>query len=95
MLGHVTTITQKNNFVLSNIDPGAGGTSTKKVKIGNFPNIFDDDCRCPRQIQSVFNLIVDILMDIHVIVNRQLSKRVSTEQSHLTVSRIQVYNSLR
>ena len=44
MLGHVTTITQKNNFVLSNIDPGAGGTSTKKVKIGNLPNIFDDDC---------------------------------------------------
>ena len=45
MLGHVTTITHKNNLVLSNIDPGAGGTSTKKVKIGNLPNIFDDDCR--------------------------------------------------
>ena len=44
MLGHVTTITHKNNLVLSNIDPGAGGTSTKKVKIGNLPNIFDDDC---------------------------------------------------
>ena len=44
MLGHVTTITHKNNLVLSNIDPGAGGTSTKKLKIGNFPNIFDDDC---------------------------------------------------
>ena len=24
--------------------------------------------RCPRHIQSVFNLIVDILMDIHVMV---------------------------
>ena len=45
MLGHVTTITHKNNLVLSNIDPGAGGTSAKKVKIGNLPNIFDDDCR--------------------------------------------------
>ena len=45
MLGHVTTITHKNILVLSNIDPGAGGTSTKKVKIGNLPNIFDDDCR--------------------------------------------------
>ena len=43
-LGHVTTITHKNNLVLSNIDPGAGGTSTKKVKIGNLPNIFYDDC---------------------------------------------------
>ena len=45
MLGHVTTITHENNLALSNIDPGAGGTSTKKVKIGNLPNIFDDDCR--------------------------------------------------
>ena len=45
MLGHVTTIMHKNNLVFSNIDPGAGGTSTKKVKIGNLPNIFDDDCR--------------------------------------------------
>ena len=44
MLGHVTTITHKNNLVLSNIDPGAGETSPKKVKIGNLPNIFDDDC---------------------------------------------------
>ena len=44
MLRHVTTTTHKNNLVLSNIDPGAGGTSTKKVKIGNLPNIFDDDC---------------------------------------------------
>ena len=35
----------KTILVLSNIDPGAGGTSTKKVKIGNIPNIFDDDCR--------------------------------------------------
>ena len=32
--------------------------------------------RCPRHIQSVFNfMIVDILMDIHVMVNWQLSKR--------------------
>jgi len=31
--------------------------------------------RCPRRIQSVFYLIVDILMDIHVMVNWQLSKR--------------------
>ena len=31
--------------------------------------------RCPRRIQSVFNLVVDILMDIHVMVNWQLSKR--------------------
>ena len=45
MLGHVTTIMHKNNLVLSNSDPGAGRTSTKKVKIGNLPNIFDDDCR--------------------------------------------------
>ena len=43
-VGQVTTITHKNNLVLSNIDPGAGETSTRKVKIGNFPNIFDDDC---------------------------------------------------
>ena len=45
MLGHVKTITHENNLALSNIDPGAGRTSTKKVKIGNFPNVFDDDCR--------------------------------------------------
>ena len=45
MLGHVTTITHENNLALSNNDPGAGGTSTKKIKIGNLPNIFDDDCR--------------------------------------------------
>ena len=25
--------------------------------------------RCPRHIQSVFNLIVDIVMDLHVMVN--------------------------
>ena len=32
--------------------------------------------RCPRHIQSVLNLIdLDILMDIHVMVNWQLSKR--------------------
>ena len=28
----------------SNNDPGGGGTSTRKVKSGNLPNIFDDDC---------------------------------------------------
>ena len=43
--------------------------------------------RCSRHIQSVFNLIVDILMDIHVMVNWQLSKRVSADQCHMTVSR--------
>ena len=31
--------------------------------------------RWPKHIQSVFNLIVDILMDIHIMVNWQLSKR--------------------
>ena len=35
---------------------------------------------CPRHIQSVSNLIVDILMDIHVMVNYELSKRVSAVQ---------------
>ena len=44
MLGHVTTIMHKNNVVLSNIDPGGGGTSRRKIKSGNLPNIFDDDC---------------------------------------------------
>ena len=46
MLRHVTTITHKNNLGLSNIDPRGrgGGTSTRKVTIGNLPNIFDDDC---------------------------------------------------
>ena len=43
--------------------------------------------RCSRHIQSVFNLIVDILMDVHVMVNWQLSKRVSADQCHMTVSR--------
>ena len=43
--------------------------------------------RCSRHIQSVFNLIVDILMDIHVMANWQLSKRVSADQCHMTVSR--------
>ena len=42
--------------------------------------------RYPRHIQSVFNLVVEILMDIHVMVNWQLSKRVSADQCHLTVS---------
>ena len=46
---------------------------------------------CPRHtcIQSAFNLIVDILVDIHVIVNRQLSKTESADQSHLTVLQAQ------
>ena len=47
--------------------------------------------RCPKHILSVFNLIVDI----HVMVNWQLSKRVSIDQCHMTVSQGQVYNSLR
>ena len=51
--------------------------------------------RCPRHMQSVFNLMVDIPMDIHVMVNWQLSKRLSTDQCHPTVSRAQVYKSLR
>ena len=38
-----------------------------------------------------FNLIVGI----HVMVNWQLSKKVSTGQCHMTVSRDQVYNSFR
>ena len=42
-VGQATTITHKNNLVLSNIDP-RDKTSTRKVKIGNLPNIFDDDC---------------------------------------------------
>ena len=63
MLGHVTTITHKNNLVLSNIDPGAGGTSTRKVKIGNLPNIFDDDCS-----YSITELVsVDTIVNIVVI----------------------------
>ena len=39
--------------------------------------------------------MVDILMDIHVMVNWQLLKRVSADQCHLIVSRAKVYNSLR
>ena len=51
--------------------------------------------RCPRHIQSVINLIVETLIDIHVVISWQLSKRVSADQPHLTVSWAQVYNSLR
>ena len=51
--------------------------------------------RCPRHIQSVFNLIVDILRNILVMVNWQLSERVSVDQCHLTLSPALVYNSLR
>ena len=47
--------------------------------------------RCPRHIQSVLNLIVNIL----VMVNWQLSKRVSADQCHMTVPQAQVYNSFR
>ena len=49
--------------------------------------------RCARHIKSVFNLIVNI----HVMVSWQLSnaKRVSADQCHMTVSRVQVYSSLR
>ena len=43
--------------------------------------------RYPRHIQSVFNLIVNILMAIHVMVNWQLSKRVSADQCHMNVLR--------
>ena len=46
-------------------------------------------------IQSACNLTVNIFMDIHVMVNWQLSKRPSTDQCHLTVSRAQVHKSLR
>jgi len=56
MLGHVTTITHKNNLVLSNIDPG-GGTSTRKVKIGNLPNIFYDDCSFKLRILTHVNSV--------------------------------------
>ena len=49
--------------------------------------------RCPRQ--SVFKLIVDSLMDLNVVFNWQLSKRVSADQCQLTVLLPQVYNSLR
>ena len=51
--------------------------------------------RWPRYIQSVFNLIVNILMAIHVMVNWQLSKRVSADLCLMTVLQAQVYNSLR
>ena len=38
MLGHITSITHKNNLILSNIDPGGGGgTSRREVKVVAFP----------------------------------------------------------
>ena len=49
--------------------------------------------RCPRHIKSVFNLTFDILMDIHVMINWQLSKRVSADRFNLTVSLTQVFNA--
>ena len=33
------------------------------------PFYFVQDCRCPRHIQSVFKLILDILIDIYVMIN--------------------------
>ena len=51
--------------------------------------------RYPMHVQSVFKLIVDILMDIHVMVNWQLSTRVSADPCHMTISQAQVYNSFR
>ena len=48
--------------------------------------------RCPRHMQSVFNLTVDTI----VMVNWQLSQRVSTDQYHLNVMVGSIlYNSLR
>ena len=49
--------------------------------------------RCPRHIQSVFNLIAEILINILVIFNWQLSKSVSVDQCHMNISRAQEYNS--
>ena len=46
-------------------------------------------------IINCVTLIVDILMGIHLCsIDMQLSKRVSTDQCHMTVSRAQVYNSI-
>ena len=39
--------------------------------------------RCPKHIQSVFNLIVDLLMGIHIMANFELSKRVSADQCYM------------
>ena len=41
--------------------------------------------RCARHIESVFNLIVDILMDMLWSID-SCQKRVSADQCHLTVS---------
>ena len=51
---------------------------------------------CSRHIQSMFNLIVDILMDFHVnwLID-SCQKRLSTDQCYMTVLGAQVYNSLR
>ena len=48
--------------------------------------------RCPRHIQSVFNLILDILMGISVLVNSV--KRVSADQCHPSVTWARVNKSL-
>ena len=47
---------------------------------------------CPRHIQSVFNVLVDILIDIRVMVNCRGTavKKTSADQCHLTVSRAQL-----
>ena len=47
--------------------------------------------RSPRHILTVFT---ELVLYIHVMVNLQLSKRVSADQCHMTLSRAQVYNSL-
>ena len=49
--------------------------------------------RCARHIESVFNLIVDILMDMLWSID-SCQKRVSADQCHLTVSQAQVYDSM-
>ena len=47
--------------------------------------------KSPRHILAVFNLI----LDMHALVNCQLSKKVFADHCHMTVSRAQVYNSLK
>ena len=51
--------------------------------------------RCPRHIQSVFNLIMGILINIHVMVDWQQLKRVFVDQCQMTVSWDQVLRTLR
>ena len=60
MLGHITSISHKNNLILSKIDPvgGGGGTSRREVKSSSFPNLFVDDCRnsCSDRLFRSFRL---------------------------------------